>query len=63
MYSDSGKWIQEAMKTVNKGTFTKQAKREDMKPLEFARAVLAEPEKRTERTRKRAQFLVNLQSK
>ena len=57
------KFIQEVVSHMKKGALTKQAKREHEKPLEFAKGVLAHPEKYTERTRKRAQFLVNIQGK
>lgn len=57
------KWIQEALPHIKKGALTKQAKRKKETPLEFAKDVLAHPEKHTERTRKRAQFLMNIQGK
>ena len=57
------KWIQEALPHIKKGALTKQAKREHETPLEFAKDVLAHPEKHTERKRKRAQFLMNIQGK
>ena len=57
------KFIQEVVSHMKKGALTKQAKRVGEKPLEFAKDVLAHPEKHTERTRKRAQFLVNIQGK
>jgi hypothetical protein len=53
-------WIQEAISEMKKGSFTAQAKRSKMEPFQYAKFVLQEPEKHIERTRKRAQFLVNL---
>jgi hypothetical protein len=61
-YSDKF-WIQDAMKHIKKGALTSQAARVGKKPLEFAKAVLADPKKHTKTTRKRAQFLINIQSK
>ena len=57
------KFIQEVVSHMKKGALTKQAKRVGEKPLQFAKEVLAHPEKHTEKTRKRAQFLVNIQRK
>ena len=51
------------MKHIKKGALTSQAARVGKKPLEFAKAVLADPKKHTKTTRKRAQFLINIQSK
>lgn len=48
---EDGKWIQEA---------TKQAKMHGETPIEFAQEVLKEPEHFTKRTRKRAQFAINI---
>jgi len=59
-YKD-GKFIQEAMKHIKKGALTAQAKRVGKKPMEFAEEVLAHPGSHTETTRKRAQFLKNIQ--
>jgi hypothetical protein len=56
-------FIQEAVATMKKGAFTKQAKRAHESPLEFAKSVLAKPEKFTKKTEKRAQFLKNIQPK
>jgi len=53
-------WIQEAMKGVKKGALTAQAKRAHLKPEEFAEKVLEKPENYAKKTRKRAQFLVNI---
>jgi hypothetical protein len=61
-YSDKY-WIQDAMKHIKKGALTSQAARVGKKPLQYAKAVLAEPKKHTETTRKRAQFLINIQGK
>jgi hypothetical protein len=63
MYHSDKFWIQDAMKHIKKGALTSQAARVGKKPLEFAKAVLAEPKKYTEKTRKRARFLVNIQGK
>ncbi len=52
--------LSEVMKGLNKGALTKTAKAHGEKPLEFAKEVVAHPEEHTEKTRKRAQFLVNL---
>jgi hypothetical protein len=58
---DSGdKWIQEATKKMKKGALTAQAKAHGETPMEFAKDVLAEPEKFAKKTRKRAQFAVNV---
>jgi hypothetical protein len=43
------------------GAFTKQATRAGMSVQDFAQRVLNEPERFTKRTRKRAQFAVNMQ--
>lgn len=57
------KWVQEAVSHMKKGALTKTASREHMKPLPFAKKVVAHPEEYSETTRKRAQFLVNIQGK
>lgn len=57
------KWIQEAVIKMKKGAFTKQAKRAHESPLEFAKTVLAKPEKFAKKTEKRAQFLQNIAPK
>ena len=49
--------------TFKKGAMTKAAKKMGMMPLEFAKSVLAHPEKHDITTRRRAQFLVNIQKK
>jgi hypothetical protein len=61
--ASSHKWIGEAMKHIKKGALTKTAKHAGMKPLQFAKEVVEHPEHHTETTRKRAQFLVNIQHK
>jgi hypothetical protein len=58
-YSDKY-WIADALKHVKKGALTSQAARVGMKPLNYAKAVLAEPKKHTEKTRKRAQLAITL---
>jgi len=56
--------LSEIMPTLKKGALTKTAKAEGYESaLPFAKDVLAHPEAHTETTRKRAQFLVNLQKK
>lgn len=57
------KWIQEAVAKMKKGAFTAQAARRGKEPMEFAMEVVADPGKYTETTRKRAQFLVNIQKR
>ena len=56
-------WIQEATKDMKKsgsvGAFTKQAKREGLTPIEFAKKVLAKPQGYTMKTRRRANFVKN----
>jgi len=57
-------WIQEATKNMKKkgsvGAFTKQAKREGLTPIEFAKKVLAKPQGYTLKTRRRANFVKNV---
>ena len=58
------KFIQEAMKHIKKGALTKTARAAGSKStLGFAEEVLEHPEKHTAKTRKRAQFLVNIQKR
>lgn len=56
-------WIQEAVKDMKKsgsvGAFTKQARREGLTPIEFAKKVLAKPQGYTVKTRRRANFVKN----
>jgi hypothetical protein len=56
-------WIQEATKSMKKkgtiGAFTKQARREGLTPIEFAKKVLAKPQGYTIKTRRRANFVKN----
>jgi hypothetical protein len=54
------KWIQEAVKGMKKGAFTKQALARDETPKEYAKEVLAHPGKHTVKTRRRAQFIKNI---
>lgn len=56
-------FIQEAIAKMKKGALTAQAKKHGKEPLEFAADVLADPKSYTETTRKRAQFLMNIQKK
>lgn len=63
-YADGGEtWIQDATKSMEEhgtvGAFTKQAKDHGMKPVAFAKEVLANPDKFSEKTRERAQFVKN----
>lgn len=46
-----------------KGALTKKAKKYHEMPLEYAKEVLAHPTKHDLRTRRQAQFLVNIQKK
>lgn len=58
------KWIQSVVsdKDFKKGAFTAQAKAHGMSSLEFMRQVLKNPEDYSLTTRRRAQFLDNIQS-
>lgn len=62
-YEGDTKWVQEAMESIKEGALTKTAKASGMTPLEFAHEVVKHPERHTEKTRKRAQFLVNIQGR
>jgi hypothetical protein len=57
-------WIQDAIAQMKKkgsvGAFTKQAKREGLTPIEFAKKVLAKPQGYTIKTRRRATFVKNV---
>lgn len=46
-----------------KGALTRKARKYHEMPLEFARDVLAHPEQHDLRTRRQAQFLINIQKK
>lgn len=59
----SNMWIQEAMKHIKHGAFTAQAARHGKKPMAYAKEVLAHPTEHTVTTRRRAQFLMNIQRK
>ena len=64
--SDDGrpkKFIQEVVSSPKfaKGAFTAQALQKGMKPLEFMKEVLESPEEYSMTTRRRAQFLKNIQ--
>jgi hypothetical protein len=56
-------WIQDAVDRMKKkgtvGAFTKQAKTHKMNPVRFAKVVLNNPKKYTQKTRRRAQFVKN----
>jgi hypothetical protein len=59
------KFIQEVVgsKSFKSGSFTKAAKRHHEGTIEFAKDVVAHPEHYQDVTRKRAQFLLNIQKK
>ena len=57
------KWIQEVVKNMKKGSFTKQALKHHETPEEYAEDVLKHPKKHTLKTRRRAQFLMNIRRK
>jgi hypothetical protein len=57
------KWIQQVVKDMKKGAFTKQALRHKMTPEEFAKEVLANPKNYTLTTRRRAMFVKNVSMK
>ena len=63
MKSEPDKWVSEAFKHIKKGALTKTASAHHMKPLEFAKEVVEHPEAHSKLTKKRAQFLVNVQHK
>jgi hypothetical protein len=65
MPSESPKFIQKVMSSPSykKGAMTKAAAKHHEKPLEYEKEVLAHPEKHDITTRRRAQFLVNIQRK
>lgn len=63
MDHEDHKFIQMAMKHIKKGAFTKQALKHHETPMEYAKEVLEHPEQHTLKTRKRAQFAVNIQPK
>ena len=56
----SKKWIQSVVKGMEKGALTKQGLRHGETPMEYAKDVLSHPKKHTLKTRRRAQFLVNI---
>ena len=65
MFKNGGKlWIQDAVAQMKKkgtiGAFTKQAKREGVTPIEFAKKVLKNPKGYTLKTRRRANFVRNV---
>lgn len=57
-------WIQDAVKQMEKkgtiGAFTKQAKREGLTPINFAKKVLENPKGYALKTRRRANFVKNM---
>lgn len=54
------KWIQEVVSHMKEGAFTKQALKHGETPEQYASDVLKHPKKHTLKTRRRAQFLVNI---
>jgi hypothetical protein len=65
MFKNGGElWIQDAVAQMKKkgtiGAFTKQAKREGVTPIEFAKKVLKNPKGYTLKTRRRANFVRNV---
>lgn len=60
--STGNKFIQEVVSSPNfkKGAFTAQAKKAGMDTKSFMREVLENPDKYSETTRKRAQFMENI---
>lgn len=58
---DEATWISMAKKHLHIGAFTKQAKAHGETPKQFMKEVLAHPSEHTETTRKRAQFMKNIQ--
>ena len=56
----SKKWIQEVVGHMKKGAFTQQALKHGETPEEYATDVLKHPKKHTLKTRRRAQFLINI---
>ncbi len=57
------KWIQEVVRHMKKGAFTKQAIRHHETPEEYAMDVLRHAKKHTLKTRRRAQFLINIKKR
>ena len=57
------KWIQEVVSHMKKGAFTKAALKHHETPEEYAKDVLKHPKKHTLKTRRRAQFLINIRRK
>jgi hypothetical protein len=65
MFKQGGElWIQDAVNQMKKkgtlGAFTKQAKREGLTPIQFAKKVLKNPKGYTLKTRRRATFVKNV---
>lgn len=56
----SKKWIQEVVGHMKRGAFTQQALKHSETPEEYAKDVLKHPKKHTLKTRRRAQFLINI---
>jgi len=60
---DESNWIAMAKKHLHLGAFTKQAKAHGETPKQFMKEVLAHPSEHSETTRKRAQFMKNIEPK
>lgn len=63
-FEDGGEtWIQDSVEKMKKkgtvGSFTNKAARHGLTPIEYAKKVLANPDKHTEKTRRQAQFVKN----
>lgn len=54
------KWIQEVVGHMKQGAFTQQALKHGETPEQYAEDVLKNPKKHTLKTRRRAQFLMNI---
>lgn len=54
-------WIQDAISNMKEGSFTKQARRKHMTTKELVEDVIKHPKKFALKTRRRAQFLKNIQ--
>jgi hypothetical protein len=55
------RWIKKVVEHMKKGSFTRQALSHHMLPGKFASEVVKHPKKYTLKTRRRAQFLKNIQ--
>jgi len=57
------KWIQEVVRHMKRGAFTKQALRHHETPEEYAMDALRHPKRHALKTRRRAQFLMNIKKR